>query len=228
MNLKAATQRLLRSVRHRYYRGQGGGLIRLLPPALRRKAGLDDPSAVGSRKIEIGAGPFPQRGYIHVDVDPGAAHLEALAPAWELPFPDGWAREIVAVHSLEHVHPRRLVTVLREWHRVLAPGGRVQVHVPNAPELMQSFFDAPVDEKWRTMGALLGMYCHPGVRSPEELEVSSDHQLIFDWDLLAWALTSAGFTALADLTAKVTDRHSEDWREVVPHFSLVAEAVRPG
>ncbi|MDQ6749548.1 MAG: methyltransferase domain-containing protein [Actinomycetota bacterium] len=202
--------------------------MRLLPGLVRRKAGLDDPAARGSRKVEIGSGPFPRKGYIHVDVDPTARHLEAFAPAWDLPFPDGWASEILAVHSLEHVHPRKLLPALREWHRVLAPGGRVQVHVPNAPELTQSFFDSPVDEKWRTMGALLGMYCHPGVRSPDELEVPSDHQLMFDWEMLSWVLTTAGFSSVVDLTERTSDSHTEAWRGVVPHFSLVAEAVRPG
>ena len=227
MDVKELAQRLLIPVRRRYYRGRRPWLQRLLPPVVRRKAGLDDPSAVGSRKLEIGGGPFPHSGYIHVDVDPRARHLEAFAPAWELPFPDRWASEILAVHSLEHVHPRKLLPTLREWHRVLTPGGRVQVHVPNGPELVQSLFASPVPEKWRTMGALLGMYCHPGVRSPEELEVPSDHQLVFDWDMLAWALTDAGFAAVSDLTGQVDDSHTEAWREVVPHFSLVVQAIRP-
>jgi SAM-dependent methyltransferase len=228
MNFKQLAQTILTPLRRRYYRDGGGRLVPLLPGVVRRKTGFDDPSAVRSRKLEIGGGPFPRKGYIHVDVDPRARHLEALAPAWDLPFGDGWASEILAVHSLEHVHPRRLLPALREWHRVLAPGGRVQVHVPNAPELAQSFFDSPVDEKWRTMGALLGMYCHPGVRSPDQLEVPSDHQLMFDWEMLSWALTTAGFSHVTNLTGKTTDTHTEAWREVVPHFSLVAEAVRPG
>jgi SAM-dependent methyltransferase len=224
-----AAHRLSTPLRRRYYRRlRGASLIGRIPPSLRRRLGLDDDSAVGSRRIEIGGGPFPQKGYIHVDIDRRARHLEAFAPAWELPFPECWATEIVAIHSLEHVHPRLLVPALREWHRVLAPGGRVRVHVPNAPELVQSFVDSPVEGKWRVMGALLGMYCHPGVRSAEDLEVRSDHQLMFDWELLAWALRSAGFREVADLTGEASDRHIVAWREVVPHFSLVAQGIKDG
>jgi SAM-dependent methyltransferase len=222
-----AVHRLSTPLRRRYYcDGNGASVVSRLPAAIRRKLGLDDASAVGSRKIEVGGGPFPQAGYIHVDVDRRARHLEALAPAWKLPFPDGWATEILAIHSLEHVHPRMLLATLREWHRVLAPGGRVQVHVPNAPELVASFLESPVEQKWRTMGALLGMYCHPGVSAPEDLEVPSDHQVMFDWHLLSWALTSAGFRHVADLTGQVDDKHTEEWRSVVPHFSLVAQAIK--
>lgn len=222
-----AVQRLLTPLRRRHYVDERAvRAVRILPGPLRRAAGLEDRSAVGSRRLEIGGGPFPQEGFIHVDADRRARHLEARAPAWRLPFDDGWAREIVAVHSLEHVHPGMLLPTLREWHRLLEPGGEVRVHVPNAPQLLESFRDSPVDEKWRTMGALLGMYSHPGVRSPEELEVPADHQLMFDPDLLRWALESAGFREVTDLTDEVRDKHTEAWREVVPRFSLVARARR--
>jgi hypothetical protein len=83
-----------------------------------------------------------------------------------------------------------------------------------------------VEQKWRTMGARLGMYCHPGVSAPEDLEVPSDHQVMFDWHLLSWALTSAGFRHVADPTGQVDDKHTEEWRSVVPHFSLVAQAIK--
>ena len=207
--------------------GFGSSVAHRLPARTRRKLGFDDDSAIGSRRIEIGCGPFPQRGYIHVDVDPAARHLEALTPAWRLPFPADWAEEIVSVHSLEHIHPSMLLATLREWRRVLRPGGRVRVHVPNAPELMASFLDSPVESKWRIMGALLGMYCAPEVGSPEELHVGADHQLLLDSDILSWAFAAAGFRDFADLTTEVTDRHTDSWKEVVPHFSLVAEAVKP-
>lgn len=218
-----AAHRLSIPLRRRYY-SNGGMAIGRLPTPVRRKLGLNDASAVGSRRIEVGCGPFPSAGRIHVDVDPGARHLEALAPAWDLPFPTGWAEEVIAVHSLEHVPPGQLVPTLREWHRVLAPGGRVRVHVPNTAQLVESFLQSPVEEKWRTMGALLGMYCHPGVRSPEELEVAADHQILFDQELLFWALHSAGFEDVQDLTEQVEDRHIESWREVVDRFSLIFEA----
>jgi predicted SAM-dependent methyltransferase len=223
--VKNAVHRASIPLRRRHY-SHGGGRrwTGRVPAAVRHKLGLDDAGAVGSRRIEIGCGPFPTPGYIHVDVDPAARHLEAFTPGWKLPFPAGWADEVLAVHSLEHVPPSMLMPTLREWHRVLAAGGRVRVHVPNTLELTQSFLESPVEQKWRTMGAMLGMFCHPGVRSPEELEVAADHQLMFDKPLLSWALETAGFVEVTDLTERLTDRHSESWSEVVPHFSLIFEA----
>jgi SAM-dependent methyltransferase len=218
-------QRVTVPLRRRFYlAGAGRGTIGRLPRFVRGVVGLDDPSAIGSTRLEIGGGPHAQKGFLHVDIDPGAHHLEWVAPAWKLPLADGWASEIVAVHALEHVEPARLVETLREWHRVLAPGGRVEVHVPNGPALMQAFMARPVPEKWPIMGSILGMYCSPEVRDPRGLRMRSDHQLIFDVPLLRWALESAGFAAVRDLTAAIEDRHTAAWRPLVPDYSLIAEA----
>jgi len=207
-------------------RGRGRRLVRALPPPLRQLLGLDDDGAVGSRRLEIGGGRYARAGYIHVDVDPGAGHLEAVAPAWSLPFPDSWAEEVLAIHSLEHVHPRQLLPTLSEWRRVLAPGGRIRVHVPNGPALMERLGECSIDEKWPIMGSLLGMYCGPEVRSPEGLRARSDHQIIFDAPLLRWALERSGFTEVEDRTDEVVDRHTEAWRDLVPRYSLVMDGVK--
>jgi SAM-dependent methyltransferase len=223
-----ALQRGTVPLRRAYYLDDPGGqAVARLPHGVRALLGLDDDSAIGSRRLEIGGGPHAQRGFLHVDIDPGAHHLEWVAPAWALPVPDGWATEIAAVHALEHVEPARLLPTLSEWNRVLAPGGRVRVHVPNGPALMEAFISRPVPEKWPIMGSLLGMYCGPAVRRPEGLDLRSDHQLIFDAPLLTWALTEAGFTEVRDLTDAVEDRHSMAWRELVPKYSLIAEAAKP-
>ena len=221
-------QRLTVPVRRRFYlAGAGREAIDRLPAPVRAVVGLDDPSAIGSTRIEIGGGPHAQPGFLHVDIDPGAHHLEWVAPAWKLPVGDGFATEIVAVHALEHVEPARLVETLEEWHRVLGPGGRVEVHVPNGPALMEAFMNRPVPEKWPIMGSILGMYCSPAVRDPRDLTTRSDHQLIFDAPLLRWALESAGFDAVRDLTAVTEDRHTAAWRPLVPDYSLIAEARKP-
>ena len=183
-------------------------------------------TSAANRRIEVGSGPYPRPGYLHVDTDPRAWHLEVRASAWDLPFPDEWASEILAIHALEHVPPSRLLDTLREWRRVLASGGFAQVHVPNVPELMGRFIECPVEEKWRITGAMLGMYCSPTVQTPEDLIVRADHQLLFDETVLRWAFETAGFREIQDLTETVEDSHTEAWREVIPHFSLIFRAYR--
>jgi SAM-dependent methyltransferase len=219
--LQRATVRLRRA----YYVEGRCRWVERLPQTARDVLGLDDPSAVGKRRLEIGAGPHPQRGYLHVDIDPGAHHLEWVAPMWALPLPSGWADQIVAVHALEHVEPRRLLDTLREWHRVLRPGATVQVHVPNGPALFHAFERVSVPEKWPIMGSILGMYCAPDQQDPAQLRTRSDHQLILDEPLLRWAFDTAGFTAIEDLTGSVEDRHTDGWRDLVADYSLIVRAT---
>jgi predicted SAM-dependent methyltransferase len=225
----AVRRSVILPIRRRYYtEGLGHRVFGCLPSAWRTRLGLDDDAARRSRRVEIGAGPHPQPGYIHVDVDPDAADLEVRAVAWDLPFPTAWATEILAIHSLEHIPPNRLHATLTEWHRVLRPNGLLRVHVPNSPALMNVYVTATtVAEKWRMSGALLGMYCGPDARGPDDLAVPSDHQILFDREMLEASLLDAGFADPVDLTQATMDRHNVDWRHVLDRYSLVLEARKP-
>jgi hypothetical protein len=196
--LHAGRRALAIALRRRHYVQK-----RPLPFWLRARLGLDDDEAYATRRIEVGGGPHPQRGFVHVDNDPNAAHLEALTDAWELPIDDEWAEQLIAVHVLEHVEPVRLCQTLSEWHRVL---------------------QAPVEGKWRAAGSLLGQYCGPNTISPAELWRRSDHQIIFDAELLTWALSEASFVDVTDVSERVHDRHTDAWDAVIPCYSLVMEA----
>ena len=77
------------------------------------------------------------------------------------------------------------------------------------------------------MGSLLGMYCGPEARDPGGLSMRSDHQVIFGVPTLQWALESARFTDFRDLTGSVEDHHTGAWRDLVPDYSLIAEARKP-
>jgi predicted SAM-dependent methyltransferase len=97
--------------------------LNALPAMVRSRVGLDDTASIGSRRIELGAGPHPLAGYIHLDVDWTSRHLEGVTAAWSLPFPTSWAQEILAVHMFEHIPSAQLDRTLAEWQRVLEPGG---------------------------------------------------------------------------------------------------------
>src|SRR5262249_4753996 len=48
-----------------------------------------------------------------------------------LPFRDGSMSIIYSAHLIEHLPPATLATLLRECHRVLAPGGRIRIECPD-------------------------------------------------------------------------------------------------
>lgn len=196
-----------------------------LPQTVKARLGLDliDPT---SKRLEIGSGIRPQEGYVHIDLNPFAPHVDLIAPAWDLPLPDGWATEVRAVHALEHIPAARLLSTLTEWRRVLAPGGLIQIHVPNAPGLMQCFLTGSLHDKWLAVGALCGLNIGPEATSLTEMG-PAEHNVLFDEELLSWVLSSAGFEDITDCTSSVTDIHTTTWKDFVPSCSLVFRARKP-
>lgn len=216
------------AVIRRHYYVEADRRLERLPSGLRDRLGLEDTAAVGSRRIEIGSGSRPQPGYIHVDISPVAAHVEFFDSADSLPFRSEWAEEVAAVHVLEHVHPARLTVTLREWYRVLEPGGLLRVHVPDSAALMRLYLDSPLEKRWSIISALLGMYGNPSVSRPEDISQDCDHQVLFDAMLLTALLDGAGFEHVTDVSENVRDIHSEGWIDLMPQISLIMEARKPG
>jgi SAM-dependent methyltransferase len=82
-----------------------------------------------SRKLNLGCGTDIREGWVNLDIAalPGVdvVHDINVLP---LPFEDGVFDEILCNDILEHVD---LVPVLKECHRILAPGGLMKIEVPH-------------------------------------------------------------------------------------------------
>lgn len=97
-------------------------------------------------KLEIGAGERPAPGFLAVDVNP--RHARVVASALELPFRSGSIEELRCVDVLEHISYQRVHEALLEWARVLRPGGKIYVQVPDAGTIMEWY--AAGDERVRS------------------------------------------------------------------------------
>ena len=69
----------------------------------------------------------------------GGLHLDAAGP---LPFPSNTFELIYASHVLEHVPWTHTQQTLPEWVRILQPGGRLEVWVPDGLKISKAFVDA--------------------------------------------------------------------------------------
>jgi hypothetical protein len=184
------------------------------------------PPPQGERRIEVGSGYRPRDGYVHVDVA-RFPHVEVLTNGVALPFADGWAEEILAIHMLEHVSPPRIRAVLAEWRRVLAAGGRLEVHVPNGAVLAEALRRRG-DSKgvWAIQGAVFGYGCGPSERSPEALRGTPDHRVLWTYPLIAAALVDAGFEDVRDVSSNRSCHHAEYWQGELPGLCLEVVASR--
>jgi len=75
-------------------------------------------------KLNLGSGDYPIDGYENIDRKTGQE-------VYPLAMPDACAEEIRASHVLEHFSHRKVEDVLREWVRVLKPGGILKIAVPD-------------------------------------------------------------------------------------------------
>lgn len=85
-------------------------------------------------KLNLGCGnkPIKSGGWVNFDINPSDPIVRYIdLEKNELPYKDNTVSTILMSHVLEHI--RNLKFVMNECHRVLEPGGRLDIHVPRWP-----------------------------------------------------------------------------------------------
>ncbi len=106
-------------------------------------------------RLNLGCGDKILQGYVNVDVVASRAGKspDVICDLRRLtPFQDNHADEILAVHVIEHFWRWEVEDILREWIRVLKPGGRMVLECPNLAAACEAFLADP-DASWRSDGA---------------------------------------------------------------------------
>jgi len=111
------------------------------------------------RKLHIG-GEEKADGWEILNVVPGP-NVDHVCDANNLSeFADNTFSEIYASHVLEHFdYYRKLQDTLIEWHRVLEPGGKILLSVPDLDVLAELFLlknELTVDERFSVMRMIFG------------------------------------------------------------------------
>jgi predicted SAM-dependent methyltransferase len=81
-------------------------------------------------RLNVGCGGRRLPGYTGVDVIPRPA-ADIVSPADAIPLPSNSVEEILAIHVVEHVHQWEVPSLLKEWFRLLKPGGRLVMEMPD-------------------------------------------------------------------------------------------------
>lgn len=204
---------------------------------------LDAEGRLQDAMLHIGAGGHHLPGWINIDAHP--ADL-ALNVGRRLPFADGTARLIFASHVLEHLYyPAPALRFLAECLRVLRPGGRIRLIVPDIERYIrayadgdQAFFDARRGI-WQGLPAgrtLLEEFLTYAGAGPDPAAFLDGHKYAYDYATLHRMLERAGFVGversdyMASMQAelRVDDASSVAGASAAGrHYSLFVEAVRP-
>ena len=85
-----------------------------------------------SLRLNLGCGQKILPGYVNVDFENKWAKKkpDVECDIRKLPYEDGTADEILSVHVIEHFYLWEVPDILKEWHRVLRPGGKLILECP--------------------------------------------------------------------------------------------------
>jgi len=139
-----------------------------------------------TRKLHIG-GQSEAKGWEVLDVNPGPA-VNHVCNAGDLQrFTDDTFAEIYASHVVEHFdYKSELVATLKEWRRVLMPGGVLYVSVPDLDVLARLFLDRATlsfQDRFMVMRMIFGGH----------IDKHDYHLVGLNDEFLADALRAAGF-----------------------------------
>jgi len=143
-------------------------------------------------KLHLGCGNVRIPGFIGVDSRDLPA-VDQVGPVDKLPMSDNSVELIYACHVLEHFGRNDTSRVLKEWHRVLKPGGTLRLAVPDFEAVVKVY--AETKNLGLLLGHLVGRQDYP----------ENTHYMVFDFTLLFDILNRVGFR----------DIRRYHWRETI-------------
>jgi len=97
-------------------------------------------------KLNLGCGDKILADYINVDVaqERSGKQPDVICDVRNLnKFSNDYADEILAVHVIEHFWRWEVVSILKEWVRVLKPNGKLILECPNLKSACEQFLQDP-------------------------------------------------------------------------------------
>lgn len=162
-------------------------------------------------RVHLGCGARYIPGMVHVDVA-DHPHVDHRARVENLSFlADGSCELLYASHLLEHFGRHELPMVLREWWRVLRPGGVLRLAVPDFEACARLYVERGLEDG---LSGLVGLICG-GQRNAYDF-----HKMVFDEPFLRRALLEAGFREVRRWDWRQTDHsHIDDYSQAyLPHL----------
>lgn len=151
---------------------------------------------VTETNVHLGCGKRHLPGYVHVDLA-DFPHIDHRHDVKSLPMlADESVNLIYACHVLEYFDRSEVAGVLAEWRRVLKPGGKLRVAVPDFESLAAVYRDTGNLDL--VHGPIFGRWQIPGT------ETTIQHHTVYDFASLEEVLIQAGFSNV----------RRWDWREV--------------
>ena len=161
-------------------------------------------------KLHIGCGPKYLEGYKHMDAME-YPHVDYIGTADNLSvIADASLDEIYGSHILEHIGRLEIETVLKEWCRVLKPGGVIRLAVPDFGAVVAHYNEHQNLDK--VMGLLYGGQTYE----------FNFHYQAYDLPRLTRLLTDAGFENVThyDWQTFLPEDYDDFSKAYLPHMDF--------
>lgn len=176
-------------------------------------------------KLHLGCGKRYFPGFVHIDVV-DYPHIDHVSTIDNLSFiADDSVELIYNCHVLEHFKRRDMKSVLKEWFRVLKPGGVLRTSVPDFEKLCEIY------QLYKKIELVIG----PIFGKQDYLY--NIHYNVFDYEMLANALKDVGFLDVNPYDWRKTEHAGiDDYSQAyIPHMdknngvqiSLNVECTKP-
>jgi len=154
------------------------------------------------RKLQLGAGGNDAEGWLNSDLVPTSKEIY-LDVTDRYPLPDASFQYAFSEHVIEHVLWEGGLAMLKECHRVLAPGGKVRMVTPDLGRLNQLLAGTPDAEAQRYIGAKLLFHAWPTTPVPGAYILNREahsfgHQFLYDVATLRKTFELAGFAQISE------------------------------
>jgi len=94
-------------------------------------------------KLHLGCGSTYLEGYINIDIRESKAMLpkkpDLLCDVRALPYKPNLIEEIKVHHVIEHLGRHEAIKALGHWHKMIKPGGKLDIECPDVSESMKAF-----------------------------------------------------------------------------------------
>lgn len=132
-------------------------------------------------KLNLGsgkAGSFP--GFKNVDIRK-LEGVDIVADVRKLPLKDNSVSEIISKNLIEHFGRHEILPLLKEWHRVLKPQGKITIETVDMGGVMDNWKNIPTEN---LLDAICGAQTY----------LENFHKMAFTQDILTTFLKGAGFS----------------------------------
>lgn len=145
--------------------------------------------------LNIGCGTDYKEGWINIDNN-SDSNIEKLDLNWDLrnplPFEDSTVDFVFNEHFIEHLTVEESQKSIKDFMRVLKPGGVMRIATPD----LEDIFELYNDKKWKSRPVIKNHNLE-FIRTRAELVNMSfswwGHKWIYDWEELHRRLEEAGF-----------------------------------